>query len=97
MDGISCDICNKALLVSENVRYEVRMEVKSAYDVMDIVTEDLYQQTADDLKKTLGEAEKLSQQEAEDEIYKAFKFDLCLVCQREFIKDPLSKWKPPRF
>ena len=27
----------------------------------------------------------------EEEVYKLFKFDLCIECQREIIKDPLLK------
>ncbi len=89
VEGISCDICQKSLLVDENVRYELRIEVRSAYDVMDITKADLDRVNEKEINKTLDEAKKLSQQETEDEVYKTFKFDLCLTCQREYIKDPL--------
>ena len=41
MNGISCDRCDKSLLVDEDVRYEVRIVVQAAYDPMEITREDL--------------------------------------------------------
>lgn len=91
MNGISCDICDKGLLIKENVRYEVRIEVKSAYDPMELTEDDLEQASEGEMKQVIDELSKLSQQEAEDQVHKLFKFDLCLACQKEFIKNPLKK------
>ena len=42
MDGITCDMCGKSLLVDEDVRYIADVSRSyAAYDAMEITTEDL--------------------------------------------------------
>ena len=36
----------------------------------------------------------LSEQEAMDEVYKAFRFDLCRTCQKAYIRAPLGPSRP---
>jgi len=36
-----CDRCGKGLLLGEDLRYEVTIEIKSAYDPMEITRADL--------------------------------------------------------
>ena len=89
MDRLTCDRCGNGLLLDAPVRYEVRIEVKSAYDPMELTDDDLARAAAD-LKQAAEAVQKLSAEEAMDEIYKEFRFDLCRTCQKQFIKAPLG-------
>jgi len=89
MDRLTCDRCGNGLLLDAPVRYEVRIEVKSAYDPMELTDDDLARAAAD-LKAAAEAVQKLSAEEAMDEVYKEFRFDLCRTCQKQFIKAPLG-------
>jgi hypothetical protein len=93
MDRFTCDRCGNGLLLDAPVRYEVRIEVKSAYDPMELTDDDLADASRK-LKEAVEAVKHLSEQEAMDEVYKEFRFDLCRTCQKEFIKDPLGPYKP---
>ena len=84
-----CDLCGKGLLIDEDVRYEVTIEVKSAYDPMEITKEDLKKDFSAEIKHLLDKIKDRSAEELQDEVYKLFKFDLCLSCQKKLLKSPL--------
>ena len=89
MNGISCDRCDKGLLIDEDVRYEVRIEVKAAYDPMEVSEEDLARDHESEMKKLLERMKKMTTQEAQDQVYCTFRYDLCLPCQKLYLKSPL--------
>jgi hypothetical protein len=93
MDRLTCDRCGNGLLLDAPVRYEVRIEVKSGYDPMELTDEDLAN-AAKELRAAVDQVKNLSAEEAMDEVYKEFHFDLCRTCQKEFIKAPLGPSKP---
>ena len=84
-----CDRCGKGLLVGEDVRYEATLEIKSAYDPLEITNEDLQHDFRSNIERLLKQMENRSEQELEDEVYKLFKFDLCHQCQKEILKNPM--------
>ena len=84
-----CDRCGKGLLINEDVRYEVTVEIKSAYDPLEITRDDLRKNFNDEILRLLNQMKDKDTQELEDEVYKIFKFDICLKCQKEIIKNPL--------
>ena len=89
----TCDRCDRGLLLEEDVRYEVTIEVKSGYDPMEITREDLKKDFSAEMSRLLRQMKKKGTRELEDSVYKVFKFDLCLKCQKEFIENPLFKIK----
>ncbi|HLY09817.1 MAG TPA: hypothetical protein VKW04_10975 [Planctomycetota bacterium] len=89
MDRLTCDRCGNGLLLDAPVRYEVRIEVKSAYDPMELTEDDLAN-ASENLKKAIDQVTRLSPDEAMDEVYKEFRFDLCRTCQKAFLKAPLG-------
>jgi hypothetical protein len=89
MDRLTCDRCGGGLLLDAPVRYEVRIEVKSAYDPLELTDEDLAK-AADELKKTVQFLKNYSADQAQDEVYREFRFDLCATCQKLFLKAPLG-------
>ena len=81
--------CDRSLLVHDDVRYEVEISVKAAYDPMELDLDRL--QRADlsaELARLLTAIEGRTADELEAEVYKRFQFDLCLRCQREYLQDP---------
>ncbi|MDI6732483.1 MAG: hypothetical protein QME51_00410 [Planctomycetota bacterium] len=89
MFNLICDRCGRGLLINEDVRYEVTVEIKSAYDPMEITDEDLRRNFTKDLARLLKVMEDKTEEELQDEVYKIFRFDICLQCQKELLKNPL--------
>lgn len=89
MDGMTCDSCGAALLVEHDVRYEIKIEVKAAYDPMELTDDDLNRDHEAEIKRILESMKDVTQQQAMDQVYRAFKFDLCPPCQKQYLKKPL--------
>jgi hypothetical protein len=89
MDHQTCDRCGKELLLDSEVRYEVKIEVKAAYDPLHMTEEDLAKNFQEEIARVLQQLENLSVAEAQNQVYRLFEFDLCPTCQRDFIRNPL--------
>ena len=87
----TCDMCGKDLLVNEDVRYVVKIEVYAAYDPMEITEEDLEKDHMEEISQLIEEMEDMDAEELEDGVYKSFRFDLCPMCQKKFIRNPLVR------
>jgi len=90
MDHLTCDRCGRGLLLDAPVRYEVRIEVKSAYDPLELSEEDLAK-AGDELHSLVAKLKDYSAHQAQDEVYRAFRFDLCATCQKNFLGNPLGR------
>jgi len=86
MNHRSCDLCGQELLAKSEVRYEVRIEVKAAHDPLEITEEDLAQDVRAKIAKLLRQLEGISEEEAQNEVYRQFEFDLCAACQKRYVK-----------
>ncbi len=89
--GISCDRCGKGLLVDEDVRYLVKIEVWAAYDPLEIGPDDLAADRSGEIADLVGRLREMTEQEAMDSVYRKFVYDLCPSCQREYLKGPISR------
>jgi hypothetical protein len=89
MDRLTCDRCGNGLLLDAPVRYEVRIEVKSAYDPLELTEEDLAK-AAEELKRSVELLKTYSAEKAQDEVYREFRFDLCATCQKAYLQSPLG-------
>jgi hypothetical protein len=89
MNHQTCDLCGHALLPKTEVRYELRIEVKAAYDPLEITVEDLESDIRAEIAKVLRQLEGVSEEEAQNEVYRQFEFDLCAACQRKYVRRPL--------
>ena len=89
MDHMTCDLCGKPLLATEPVRYEVRIEVRAAYDPLEITPDDLAQDHRPEIRALLRRLEGIDPREIEDSVYKELHFDLCMACQKRYIQNPL--------
>ena len=94
MDGLTCDLCGKALLVDEPVRYEARIQVYAAYDPLEITPDDLTRDHRAEIRALLAQLRDADPQMIEENVYKEFRFDLCMACQRRYLRDPLPSHAP---
>ena len=89
MDRLTCDGCGAPLLVESDVRYELKIEVKAAYDPMELTDDDLEKDHAAEMAKIVAQLKNITEAEAMDEVYRTFRFDLCMPCQKKYLKRPL--------
>jgi hypothetical protein len=91
MDRLTCDRCGKPLLVGEAVRYEARIQVYAAYDPLELTADDLARDHQAEIRALLDRMRDMDPQELEDSVFKEFRLDLCMACQRRFLRDPLGR------
>lgn len=87
--SIYCDRCGKGLLIDSNVRYEVTIEVKAAYDPLELTDDDLSGDLQEQIDETIDELKQCSEEEAMDEVYRKMEFNLCSSCQSKLLESPL--------
>jgi hypothetical protein len=92
VDGITCDMCGKSLLVDEEVRYVADVRVYAAYDPMELTTRDLEaRDVRAEIERTLETLEGVGEIEAQEEVYATRRLDLCPSCRKLFLDDPLAR------
>jgi hypothetical protein len=84
----TCDGCGKALK-KHLLRYRVRIDVRAAYDTLEIGLADLIRDHQAELVELLEKLKHKDPKEIEETIYKLIEIDLCPTCQKAFIRDPL--------
>ncbi len=94
MERLTCDRCGAGLLLDAPVRYEVFLEVLSAYDPLELTEEDLAKAERE-LREALERLKDYPAEKAQDEVYRRFRFDLCAGCRRAFLADPLGRKPRP--
>ena len=87
---LACDRCGKTLLLDEDVHYKVRIQVYAAYDPMELTEDDLAKDHRAEMLRLLRQLEKQDPESVQDSVYREMDFDICPVCRREFIADPLG-------
>lgn len=91
MDQLTCDRCGRGLLLDAPVRYIVKIEVRSAYDPLELSEEDLVDAESE-MKKVVERLRTVTPDEAQDEVYRAFRFDLCATCQKAYLRSLPKEW-----
>ena len=83
-----CDGCGKELHKGQ-LRYHVKIDVRAAYDKIEIGLADLIQDHRAEMLKLIEQMRHKEPREIEESVYKGFELDLCPACQRAYIKSPL--------
>jgi hypothetical protein len=94
MDGLVCDACGGGLLLDDDVRYILKVEGYAAYDPLELTRNDLARDLEAEMRSILEALSRLSPEEAQDQVHRSFRFDLCPGCWRRYLKDPLAGLKP---
>jgi hypothetical protein len=91
MHGIVCDGCGTGLLLEGEVRYVLRIEGFAAWDPLEITREELEGRDFErEMAALMAELSGVDPQEGEDQVHRAFRFDLCPRCWRRYLKSPLG-------
>lgn len=83
----TCALCGKDLRRERDLRYEVKVEIKAAYDPLRISAEDLETDFRTEIGKLLRQLEGLSADDAQDQIYRVYQFNLCSACRPKFVAE----------
>jgi hypothetical protein len=83
-----CDGCGKELEKGD-LRYTVKVDVRAAYDELEIGLLDLVRDHRAELEALIEQLKERDAQELEAGVFKRCEFDLCPSCQRAYIRDPL--------
>ena len=87
--SLVCNMCGKTLMLDEETRYIVHINVYCAADPMEISQADLDRDLRGEIAKLLEAAAELDEKELMDSVHREFKFHLCPRCQRAYLKNPL--------
>lgn len=90
-DRFTCDRCGDGLLAQHDVRYEVKIEVRSGYDPLELTHDDLSRDFDSEIRTLMEIASRMNPQELSDQVHKTFTFDLCARCQKQYLQDPLFR------
>jgi hypothetical protein len=91
MNHSTCDLCGQELRQGDAVRYEVKIEIKAAYDPLNVTAEELEQDFRAEYEKLLRQLENISAEEAQAQVYQVLEFDLCPACRRSYVASPLKR------
>ncbi len=91
MDGITCDMCGKSLLVDEDVRYVADLVVYAAYDPMELTDRDFERDIGAEISTTLAAAKKRDANELEEEVVALRRMDLCPTCRKRLLEEPFGR------
>lgn len=96
MMHFSCDICGKDMTPDGTERYVLKMEAFAATDPAELTDEDLETDHVEEMARMLCEMED-AEEEPLPPTCKKMRFDLCPVCFRKFVKDPLGRETAAKF
>ena len=90
MNHRTCDLCGKELPKDGEVRYEVKIEIKAAYDPLNVTEDELAKDFRTEIAKVLQQLEGMSVAEAQNQVYRMFAYDLCAACQKAYVRNPMK-------
>lgn len=88
MVTIRCDGCGVELPKGA-LRYTVKIDVRAAYDELEVGLADLVRDHRAELLRLIEQLKHRHPREIEESVYKALTLDLCPRCQKAFIAAPL--------
>lgn len=85
-----CDMCGRSLDKC-TMDYRVVIEVISG-DMRRDIGEDVEGDVRDEIERLIMEAERKSEAELMDSVYRRMRFTICPDCQKQYIRDPLPEY-----
>ena len=76
-------------MIKGQLRYRVKIDVRAAYDEIEIGLADLVKNHRAEMIKLIEQMRNKDPKEIEETVYKGFSFDLCPACQRAYLLNPL--------
>ena len=87
----SCDLCGRDLDPEEDLRYVVKLEVYAAFDPVAADEEEDDRNHLQEIQDILERLEDAESDQIGDDVYQQMRFDLCPVCRKKFLKNPLGR------
>jgi hypothetical protein len=86
----ACDLCGCDLNGSDDIRYEVRIDVRAAPDCPKVTFEQLVDDHRPQIRRLIREVSRIEPSEATRQVASRFAYVLCTTCRRRFAEDPLG-------
>src|SRR4051794_3453092 len=90
MMHITCDLCGKELQARDD-HYVVKIEVFAAHAPGGITEDDLDEDHMEAFSEMLRDMEDLDEPEQVEPVSRQFRYDLCPVCRKRYLRAPLAK------
>lgn len=84
-----CDGCGKELH-RHQLRYTVKIDVRAAYDQLEVGLADLLRDHRAELEALVRRLGSAGPDQLEESVYKSLSLDLCPECHRSYIRNPLN-------
>lgn len=84
----SCDLCGKKI---EDQRFVVQVEVFPVMSAEDAALDEADRDNLSELSDIISNLDQTGELELDASDPQAFRFDLCVSCQKSFRKDPLGR------
>lgn len=81
-----CDVCGVKMSANDQKRYIVRIEAYAAAGPVEISEQDLQKDHTQEIRQLLETLSQQSQDQVEDAVYRAFRYDLCAACHGRFLR-----------
>ena len=89
-EPVRCDICDA--VIPPHMHFIVRTDVYFNPEMPEITAEQLDKMDFDaEWKSIFAAMEKLSPEEAQDQVHRRFEHRICAKCHRDFLGNPLGK------
>lgn len=85
-----CDGCGLDLKRDGSNHYVVKIETFAAAGKLEFTEEDLKRDHEAEMRKLIAELEAKHPDDIEDSVYRAFRYDLCPTCHRNYLAGPLA-------
>jgi hypothetical protein len=87
---VQCELCG--VPVEPHGHYVVRIDVFADPSLPNMTTEELEEMDFDhSFAKLLEQLKHLSEDEAQDQVFRRFEYRICPACQKQFLSNPLGK------
>jgi len=83
-------MCGRLLSPESAERYVVRIEAFAAEGPLEITAEDLARNHREEIRRLIEQLSRMPLDQVEDQVYRAFRFDLCRGCHAVYLSDPLG-------
>ena len=85
-----CDGCGRDLNPDGSNHYIVKVEAFAAAGKLEFTREEIERDHAGEMSRLIANLERQSPDDIEDQVYRAYRYDLCPECHRRFLDSPLA-------
>lgn len=83
-----CDICGVKMAANDAKRYIVKIEAFAAAGPIEVTQEDIEKDHGEEIRRLIDVLSHQSQDQVEDSVYRALRYDLCSTCHGRFLAQP---------